>query len=52
MQDNQPLMLELSQIVNMNNPDFIIFIGEALTGNDGSDQLRKFNDSLKNLSSN
>jgi signal recognition particle receptor subunit alpha len=37
MQDNQPLMHELASIVNMNNPDSIIFIGEALTGNDGTD---------------
>ncbi len=34
----------------MTSPDFIIFIGEALTGNDGTDQLTKFNDSLRNLS--
>lgn len=39
-------------MVNMNNPDCIIFIGEALTGNDGTDQLNKFNHSLKTLSSN
>ncbi len=45
-------MHELASIVNMNNPDSIIFIGEALTGNDGTDQLQKFNNSLKNLSSN
>jgi hypothetical protein len=30
-------MQELAKMVNLNNPDCIIFIGEALTGNDGSD---------------
>lgn len=50
MQDNQPLMQALAQLVNVTSPDFIIFIGEALTGNDGTDQLTKFNDSLRNLS--
>ena len=38
-------------MVNVNNPDVILFIGEALTGNDGVDQLMKFNKALKDLSS-
>ena len=42
MQDNEPLMKELSELVILNNPDLIIFIGEALVGNDGIDQLMKF----------
>lgn len=46
MQDNEPLMKELSELVILNNPDLIIFIGEALVGNDGIDQLMKFNKSL------
>ena len=43
-------MNELSKIVSMNNPDLIIFIGEALVGNDGIDQLSSFNRSLKDKS--
>lgn len=39
-------------MVNVNNPDVVLFIGEALTGNDGTDQLLKFNKALKELSSN
>lgn len=34
----------------MNNPDLIVFIGEALVGNDGTDQLTKFNKALIDLS--
>ena len=51
MQDNEPLMQELANMVNVNHPDVILFIGEALTGNDGVDQLLKFNKALKDLSS-
>lgn len=37
MQHNEPLMRALARIVTMNNPDLVVFIGEALTGNDGVD---------------
>lgn len=50
MQDNEPLMKALARLVNLNNPDVVLFIGEALTGNDGVDQLVKFNSALKELS--
>ena len=50
MQDNEPLMKALARLVNSNNPDIVLFIGEALTGNDGVDQLTKFNSALKELS--
>ena len=30
-------MQELANMVNVNHPDVILFIGEALTGNDGVD---------------
>ena len=33
----------------MNNPDKVIFVGEALVGNDGVDQLVKFNNALKDF---
>ena len=51
MQDNEPLMKALSRLVHINNPDLVIFIGEALVGNDGIDQLSKFNSALRDLSS-
>ncbi len=37
MQDNEPLMKSLARLVAMNNPDLILFIGEALVGNDATD---------------
>ncbi|KAG5080842.1 hypothetical protein JHK86_004907 [Glycine max] len=43
MQDNEPLMRALSKLVYLNNPDLILFVGEALVGNDAVDQLAKFN---------
>ena len=46
MQNNEPLMNELSKLVVLNQPDLIVFIGEALVGNDGIDQLVSFNKSL------
>lgn len=51
MQDNEPLMKALSRLVHINRPDLVIFIGEALVGNDGIDQLTKFNSALRDLSS-
>jgi signal recognition particle receptor subunit alpha len=42
-QDNEPLMRALSKLINMNEPDMVLFVGEALVGNDGVDQLTKFN---------
>ncbi len=50
MQDNEPLMRSLSTLVVKNSPDLILFIGEALTGNDATDQLMKFNKALIDLS--
>ncbi|CAO3590740.1 unnamed protein product [Absidia cylindrospora] len=50
MQDNEPLMRALSKLVSVNNPDKIIFVGEALVGNEAVDQLTKFNNALKDFS--
>ncbi|EJT98456.1 P-loop containing nucleoside triphosphate hydrolase protein [Dacryopinax primogenitus] len=50
MQDNEPLMRALSKLVAVNNPDKIIFVGEALVGNEAVDQLTKFDRSLKDFS--
>lgn len=50
MQDNEPLMKALSRLIVLNQPDLVVFIGEALTGNDASDQLMKFNKAIVDLS--
>jgi len=50
MQDNEPLMRALAKLVSVNNPDKIIFVGEALVGNEAVDQLTKFNRSLRDFS--
>lgn len=33
-QDNEPLMRALSNLINLNQPDLVLFVGEALVGND------------------
>jgi signal recognition particle GTPase len=35
MQDNEPLMQALSMLINKNRPQLVLFVGEALVGNDG-----------------
>jgi len=39
------------QLVSTNNPDKIIFVGEALVGNEAVDQLTKFDRALRDYSS-
>lgn len=46
MQDNGPLMIALAKLVNLNRPDRVIFVGEALVGHDALSQLQKFNSTL------
>lgn len=36
-------MRALSKLINLNNPNLVLFVGEALAGNDAVDQLSKFN---------
>lgn len=36
-------MRALSKLIYLNNPDLVLFVGEALVGNDAVDQLSKFN---------
>ncbi|KAK1274425.1 Signal recognition particle 54 kDa protein 1 [Acorus gramineus] len=50
MQDKDDLMRELSKLINLNTPDLVLFVGEALVGNDAVDQLTKFNQKLADLS--
>lgn len=39
-------MRALAKLVHYNNPDVVLFVGEALVGNDAIDQLTKFNQVL------
>ncbi|TFK54831.1 signal recognition particle binding protein [Heliocybe sulcata] len=50
MQDNEPLMRALAKLVAVNNPDKIVFVGEALVGNEAVDQLTKFDRALRDFS--
>jgi signal recognition particle receptor subunit alpha len=43
MQNNEPLMRALAKLVSQNPIDLTLFVGEALVGNDGIDQLNLFN---------
>ncbi|MGM5480199.1 MAG: signal recognition particle-docking protein FtsY [Nanobdellota archaeon] len=43
LQSNKNLMDELSKVVRVNKPDFNIFIGESITGNDCIQQAVDFN---------
>ncbi len=42
MQTNQNLMEEMSKIVRVVNPDFKVFVGDSLTGNDAVSQAELF----------
>lgn len=50
MQGNEPLMKEIWKLVSYNQPDLVLFVGEWLVGNDGIDQVQKFNRSLVDMS--
>jgi len=50
MQDNEPLMKALARLVQLNKPDLVLFIGEAIAGCDSVDQLEKFDKALSELS--
>lgn len=44
MQTNINLMEEMKKIKRVANPDLIIFVGDALTGNDAIEQAKRFNE--------
>ncbi|KAG6609846.1 Signal recognition particle receptor subunit alpha [Phytophthora cinnamomi] len=50
MQNNEPLMRALAKLVSNNEPDLVLFVGEALVGNDGIDQLSMFDRALADYS--
>ena len=37
-------------MIKLNNPDLVLFVGEALVGNEAVDQLKKFNQALADYS--
>ncbi|KAF1795263.1 P-loop containing nucleoside triphosphate hydrolase [Phytophthora cactorum] len=45
-----PLMRALAKLVSNNEPDLVLFVGEALVGNDGIDQLSMFDRALADYS--
>lgn len=47
MQNNVPLMRALGKLVSDSQPDLVLFVCEALVGNDGLDQLRMFDRALR-----
>ena len=44
MHSNQNLMDEMDKIIRVANPDLKIFVGESITGNDCTEQAKKFNE--------
>lgn len=46
MHSNVNLMDEMKKIVRVAKPDMKIFVGEAITGNDCTEQARKFNEAV------
>gem|GEM_PF-115884 len=46
MQTNTNLMDEMKKIRRVAKPDLVIFVGDALTGNDATEQATKFNEAI------
>ncbi len=46
MQTNSNLMDEMKKIKRVADPDFIVFVGDSLAGNDMIEQARAFNDAV------
>ena len=46
MQTNTNLMDEMKKIKRVSKPDLVIFVGDALTGNDATQQAAKFNEAI------
>lgn len=47
MQGREDLMQALGNVISINRPNLIMFVGEALVGNDSVDQLIKFNEAIE-----
>lgn len=50
MQDNAPLMTALAKLIAVNMPDLVLFVGEALVGNEAVDQLVRERKRRKSMS--
>lgn len=46
MQTNTNLMDEMKKIKRVAKPDLVVFVGDALTGNDATQQASKFNETI------
>ena len=46
MQNNTNLMDEMKKINRVAKPDLVVFVGDALTGNDATEQASKFNEAI------
>ena len=46
MQTNTNLMDEMKKIKRVSKPDLVVFVGDALTGNDATQQAVKFNEAI------
>ncbi|KZX13238.1 signal recognition particle-docking protein FtsY [Methanobrevibacter oralis] len=46
MQTNINLMDEMKKIKRVSKPDLVVFVGDALTGNDATQQAAKFNEAI------
>lgn len=46
LQSNKNLIEEMKKIIRVSKPDFKIFIGESITGNDCIEQARVFNEAI------
>lgn len=46
LHSNKDLLDELKKIIRVANPDFKIFVGESITGNDCVEQAKQFNDAV------
>lgn len=46
MQTNTNLMDEMKKIKRVAKPDLVVFVGDALTGNDATQQASKFNEAI------
>ena len=43
---NVNLMDELKKVIRVSDPDFIVFVGDSLTGNDAVEQAKTFNEAV------
>lgn len=51
MHNKEALMASLAKLIKANNPDHIIFVGEALIGGDSLDHIKEFNKRISEGSS-